>query len=160
MGFPGALGVDEVLPNQLRVDAVMDAATRIRAHGENAKGVLERATSILSDVFEQLLPDQQAPSSVTELVQSLAATEDLFSKYLVEKTKAGAKTALTFALAGGVDGDFEKAFEDVPRRPDGKKVPLKPHADRAGKLADLLAALVAKISDAKTSTSASASVAP
>ena len=45
-------------------------------------------------------------------------------------------------------------------RPDGKKVPLKPHADRAGKLADLLAALVAKISDAKTSTSASASVAP
>ena len=64
-------------------------------------------------------------------MQSLAATEDLFSKYLVEKTKAGAKTALTFALAGGVDGNFEKAFEDVPRRHDGKKVPLKPHADRA-----------------------------
>ena len=160
MGFPGALRVDEVLPNQLRIDAVMDAATRIRPHGEKAKGVLERAKSILSDVFEQLLPDQLAPSFVTELVQSLAATEDLFSKFLVEKTKTGAKTALTFALAGGVDGDFEKSFEDVPRHSDGKKVQLKPYADRAGKLADLLAALVAKISDTKTSASASASVAP
>ena len=138
----------------------MDADTRFRAHGEKAKGVLEGAKSILSDIFEQLLPDQPTPSSVAELVQSLAATEDLFSKFLAEKTKAGAKTALTFALAGGVDGNYEKAFEDVPRRPDGKKVPLKPHADRAGKLADLLAVLVAKISNAKTSASASASAAP
>ena len=138
----------------------MDAATRIRAHGEKAKGVLEGATSILSDIFEQLLQDQPTPSSVAELVESLAATEDLFSKFLAEKTKAGAKTALTFALAGGVDGNYENALEDVPKRPDGKKVPLKPHADRAGKLADLLAVLVTKISDAKTSASASASAAP
>ena len=137
----------------------MDTATRIRAHGEKAKSVLEGAGLILSDIFEHLLPDQSTPSSIAELVQSLAPTEDLFDKFLAEKTKAGAKTALTFALAGGVDGDFENAFKDVPRRPDGKKVQLKPHADRAGKLADLLATLVAKISDAKTSASASASAA-
>ena len=122
MGFPGALGVDEVLPNQLRVDAVIDAAARIRAHGEKAKSVLEGAGSILSDIFEQLLPDQPTPSSVAGLVQSLASIEDLFSKFPVEKTKAGAKTALTFAPAGGIDGNFEKAFEYVPRHPDGKKV--------------------------------------
>ena len=138
----------------------MDAATRVHAHGEKAKGVLEGVASILSEVFEQLLPDQPMPSSVAELVQSLVAKEDLFGKYLVEKTKSGAKAALTFALASGIEGNYEKAFEDFPRRPDGKKVPLKPYADRAGKLADLLAALVIKLSSTKTSTSASASVSP
>ena len=138
----------------------MDAAVRIHAHGLKAKEVLAGAAKVLSKVFEQLLPDEQVPSSVPGLVESLLAKEDLFGEFLVEKTKEGAKTALTFALASGIEGNFEKAFEDVPRRPDGKKVQLKPYADRAGKLADLLAALVAKFTAIKTSTSASASFAP
>ena len=138
----------------------MDAATRVHAHGEKAKEVLEGAASILSKVFEQLLPDQSKPSSVAELVQGLVAKEDLFGEYMMDKTKFGAKAALTFAMASGIEGNYEKAFEDFPRRPDGKKVPLKPFADRARKLADLLAALVAKLSATKTSTSASVSVAP
>ena len=138
----------------------MDAATRVHAHGEKAKGVLEGAASILSEVFEQLLPDPSMPSSVADLVQSLVAKEDLFGEYMMEKTKSGAKVALTFAMASGIEGNYEKAFEDFPRRPDGKKVSLKPYVDRAGKLSDLLATLVIKLSATKTSTSASASVAP
>jgi len=148
------------LPNQFRVDALLDAATRVHAHGAKAKEVLEGAASILSEVFEQLFPNHAAPSSLPELVQGLLAKEDLFGEYYKEKTKAGAKAALTFALASGIDGDYEKAFEDVPKRPDGKKVHLKPFADRAGNLSELLAELVNKISAAKTSTSVSASVAP
>ena len=100
------------------------------------------------------------PSSLPELVQGLLAKEDLFGEYYKEKTKAGAKAAITFALASGIEGDYEKAFEDVPRRPDGKKVQLKPFAERAGKLSELLAKLVNKIAATKTSTSASAYVAP
>ena len=53
-----------------------------------------------------------------------------------------------------------KAFRDAPRQPDGKRVPLKPFANRAGKLSKLLADLVVKMSSTKTSTSTSASAAP
>ena len=100
------------------------------------------------------------PSSLPELAQGLLAEEDLFGEYYKAKTKAGAKAALTFALASGIDGDYEKAFEAVPKRPDGKKVPLKPFVECAGKLSELLAELVHKISAAKMSTSMSASAAP
>ena len=99
-------------------------------------------------------------SSLPDLIQSLLAKEDLFGEYYKEKTKAGAKAAMTFALASGIEGDYEKAYEDHPRQPDGKKVQLKPFADRAGKLSELLAELVNKIVATKTSTSTSASVAP
>ena len=155
-----ALGVPEVLPNQLLVDALLDVATRIHSHGAKAKNVLGGAASILFDVFEQLFPNQPMPSSLPDLVQSLLAKEDLFGEYYKEKTKAGAKAAITFALASGIEGDYEKAYQDHPRRPDGKKVQLKPFADRAGKLSELLAELVNKIVATKTSTSTSASVAP
>ena len=138
----------------------MDAATRVHAHGAKAKEVLEGVASVLPDIFQQLLPERSMPSSLPELVQSLLAEENLFGEYYKAKTKAGAKAALTFALASGIDGDYEKAFEDVPKKPDGKKVSLKPFADRAGKLSELLAELVHKISAAKMSTSVSVSAAP
>ena len=100
------------------------------------------------------------PSSLPDLVQSLLAKEDLFGEYYKEKTKAGAKAAIMFALSSGVEGDYEKSYEDHPRRPDGKKVPLKPFADRAGKLSELLAEILNKLLATKMSTSTSASVAP
>ena len=156
----GVLGVHEVLPNQFRVDALMDAVTRVHADGSKAKEVLEGAGSVLSEVFGQLFPGRPVPPSVPELVQSLAAEEDLFGEYYKMQTKAGAKTAITFALASGIDGDFEKAYEDIPRRSDGKKVPLKPFAGHAGELAELLSELIRKTNASKKSTSASASVAP
>ena len=155
-----ALGIPEILPNQLRVDALLDAAARVHSHGAKAKDVLGGVASILSEVFEQLSPGQPIPSSLPELVQSLLAKEDLFGEYYKEKTKAGAKAAITFALASGIEGDYEKAYEDHPRPPDGKKVQLKPFADRAGKLSELLANLLIKLHASKASTSTSASVVP
>ena len=92
------LGVPEVLPNQLRVDALLDAATRIRAHGAKAKEVIESAALFLSEAFEHLLPGQSMPSSIPELVQSLLTKDNLFDEYYKAKTKSGAKAPLTFAL--------------------------------------------------------------
>ena len=63
------------------------------------------------------------------------------------------KAVVQFALAGGIEGDFEKAYSDIPRKPDGSKVALKPFAARAGKLAEMLSQLVAKLLAAKTATS-------
>ena len=132
----------------------------MHAHGAKAKEVLEGAGLVLSEVFGQLFPRHPVPPSVPELVQSFVAEEDMFGEYYKMQRKAGAKTAITFALASGIDGDFEKAYEDIPQRPGGKKVPLKPFDGRAGELAELLSELIRKINASKTSTSASASVAP
>ena len=154
------LGIPEILPNQLRVDPLLDAANRVHSHGAKAKDVLGKVSSILSEVFEQLSPNQPIPSSLPDLVQSLLDKEDLFGEYYKEKTKAGARAAITFALASGIEGDYEKAFGDHPRRPDGKKVQLKPFADRAGKLSELLGNLLIKLHASKTSASTSASIAP
>ena len=100
-----ALGVPEVFPNQIHVDAPMHVATRIHAHGAKAKEVLEGAALILSEVVEQLLPDDPMPPSLPEIVQKLLAEENLFDKYYLAKTMAGARAALTFAMASGSDGD-------------------------------------------------------
>ena len=43
-----ALGIPEILPNQLRVNALMDAVTRVHSHGAKAKDVLGGVASILS----------------------------------------------------------------------------------------------------------------
>lgn len=138
----------------------MDVITRVRAHSAKAEDHLKGSAQVLSEVVEQLLPDFPASSPFPEIVARLTSEENLFDNFLTAKTKAGAKAALMFALASGIDGDFEKAFRDVPRQPDGKRVPLKPFANRAGKLSELLADLVLKMSSTKTSISTSASAAP
>ena len=116
--------------------------------------------SVLSEVFGRLFPGRPMPSSLPELVQSLLAEDEIFGEYYKAQTKAGVKASLMFALASGIEGDYEKAYEDHPRRPDGKKVKLKPFADRAGKLSELLSNLLIKLHASKASTSTSASVAP
>ena len=97
----GVLGVPEVLPNQFRVDPLMDVVTQVHTHGAKAKEVLEGAGSVLSEVFGQLFPERPVSPSVPELVQSFMAEKDLFGEYYKMQTKAGAKTSITFALASG-----------------------------------------------------------
>ena len=87
----------------------MDAVTRVHAHGTKAKEVLEGHSSVISKVFGRLFPERPVPSSLPELVQNLLAEEQLFGEFYKAQTKAGAKVALTFALASGIDDDSEKA---------------------------------------------------
>ena len=138
----------------------MDNITRLDAHVAKAKGVLSDVTRLLSEVFEQLLPRELIPPTLPEIVQKLTPINALLDEFTLLKTKAGARAAITFATASGIDGDFEKAYADFPRQPDGKKVQLKNYAERSGKLADLLAKTLIKIASAKASASASASAAP
>ena len=70
-----------VLPNQFRVDALMDATAWVHALGIKAKEVLEGVASVLPDIFQQLLPGRLVPSSLPKLVQSLLVEEDLFGEY-------------------------------------------------------------------------------
>ena len=93
-------------------------------------------------------------------MQKLTPINALLEEFTLSKTKSGARDAITFATASGIDGDFEKAYADFPRQSDGKKVQLKNYAERSEKLADLLAKTLIKIASAKASASASASAAP
>ena len=115
---------------------------------------------MLAGLFPRLFPECPVPSTTPELVKAFLSEDDLLRDYYMSQTQAGAKAAITFALASGIDGDFDKAYEDVPRKPDGKKVALKPFADRAGKLAKKLADLVTKIAAARALSNEAASTAP
>ena len=145
-----------ILPNQIREDALMDNITCLEAHVTKAKGVLSDVTGLLSEVFEQLLPRESIPPTLPEIVQKLTPINALLDEFTLSKTKAGARAAITFATASGIDGDYEKAYADFPNHPNGKKVQLKNYAERSGKLADLLAKTLIKIA----STEDSAYVAP
>ena len=138
----------------------MDNITRLEAHVTKAKGVLSDVTGLLSEVFEQLLPREPLPPTLPEIVQKLTPISALLDEFNLVKTKAGARATITFATASGIEGDYEKAYADFPKQPDGKKVQLKNYAERSGKLADLLAKTLIKIATAKASASASASAAP
>ena len=138
----------------------MDNITRLEAHVTKAKGVLSDVTGLLSEVFEQLHPHEPLPPTLPEIVQRLTPISTLLDDFTLAKTKAGARAAITFATASGFYGDYEKAYADFPKHPDGKKVQLKNYAERSGKLADLLAKTLIKIASTKSSASASASVAP
>ena len=138
----------------------MDNITRLDAHVAKEKGVLSDVTGLLSEVFEQLLPRESIPPTLPEIVKKLTPINALLDEFTLSKTKSGARAAITFATASGIDGDLEKAYADFPRQPDGKKVQLKTYVESSGKLADLLAKTLIKIASAKTSASASASVAP
>ena len=72
--------------------------------------------------------------------------------------ECGAQTTIQFALASGIDGDYEKAFSEVPKKPDGKKVALKPFAARARKLAVMLSSLVNSLLAARKKPTASKAV--
>ena len=100
----GALGVPEVLPNEIRIDALMDVITRVRAHSAKAEEVLKGSAQVLSEVVEQLLPDFPASSPLPEIVARLTSEENLFDNFLTAKTKAGAKASSMFALGATLMG--------------------------------------------------------
>ena len=131
-----ALGASAILPNQIREDAPMDNITRLEAHVTKAKGVLSDVTGLLSEVFEQLLPREPLPPTLPEIVQKLTPISALLDEFTLAKTKARARATITFATTSGIEGDYEKAYADFPKQPDGKKVQLKNYAERSGKLAD------------------------
>ena len=94
----------------------MDNITRLDAHVAKAKGVLSDVTGLLSEVFEQLLPRESIPPTLLEIMQKLSPINALLDDFTLSKTKAGARAAITFATATGIDGDYEKAYADFPKQ--------------------------------------------
>ena len=81
----------------------MDNITRLDAHVTKAKGVLSEVTGLLSEVFEQLLPRKPLPPALPEIVQRLTPIDALLDEFSLVKTKAGARAAITFATASGIE---------------------------------------------------------
>ena len=83
-----------------------------------------------------MFPDAVVPSTVAGLAEALRGTS--LGDYSKEQTVRGVRAAMMLALAGGIQGDFEKAFSEFPKNADGKEVDLKPFARQARKLAKQL----------------------
>jgi len=113
-----------------------DAVALVEEQSAKANEEFTKAVSMLSSYHRSMFPDAAVPSTVAGLVEALRGTS--LGEYSKEQTVRGARAAVTLALAGGIQGDFERAFSEFPKGADGKEVDLKPFARRARKLAKQL----------------------
>src|SRR5664279_3749516 len=89
-----------------------------------------------------MFPDAALPQTIDGLVEAFRATS--LADYSQEQTIRGARAAVTLAMAGGIQGDYEKAFSEFPKDADGKEVDLKPFENQARKLAKQLSNMLSK----------------
>ena len=97
---------------------------------------MTKATSTLYSFHRSMFPDAALPPTVDGLAEALRGTS--LADYCQEQTVCGARAAVTLALAGGIQGDFERAFSEFPKDADSKEVDLKPFARQVRKLAKQL----------------------
>ena len=119
-----------------------DAVALVEKQSAKAKGAITKAASTLSSYHQSMFPDAALPPTVDGLVEALRGSS--LADYSQEQTVRGARAVVTLALAGGIQGDFQKAFSEFPKDADGKEVELKPFARQARKLAKQLTDTLSK----------------
>ena len=135
-GCVGAVGAPLDTAGRLRTHVLTNAVALVEEQSVKAKEAITKAASTLSSYHRSMFPDAAIPATMDGLVESLCGSS--LSDYSQEQTVRGARAAVTLALAGGIQGDFQKAFSEFPKDADGKEVDLKPFARQARKLSKQL----------------------
>ena len=121
-----------------------DALVAAENYGTQVRELMAQAKAGLVRFHQDVFPEKEPPVTIRELVGVIGADEDPLVGYSHAQTRTGAEVALTLAMGHGIDGDFQKAFSEFPRGPDGTPVDLVPFRKQAKKHARRLAALVAQ----------------
>jgi len=134
--FEGAAGTSgSVVPStaDLSLDRAIDD---LGAASSQAKDALVRSTSTLGAVYKDVFPSSQPPSSVDGFADILGPGTSTMANFARTLTVRGSETTLKLLLGHGIQGDFEAALSDFPRKPGGKLVSLKHLNEPAAKLAE------------------------
>ena len=135
--FAGAVGAP------LGVDQSSGDLSLDRAIGDldvvstQAKDALAKSTSTLGAVFKDVFPSSQPPSTVDGFADVLGPGTSTMANFVRTLTVRGSETTLKLLLGHGIEGDFEAALSDFPRKPDGKLVSLKHVNEPAAQLAEI-----------------------
>lgn len=117
--FSSALRAPLDTAGRLHTNALADAVKLVEEQGVKATEVIAKAATALSSFHRSLFPDAPLPGSIDGYVKAFNATS--LDAYNQEQILRGARAAVTFAMAGGVQGDYEKAFSGLSKDADGKE---------------------------------------
>ena len=105
-----------------------------------AKDALAKSTSTLDAVYKNVLPSGEVPATVDGFADVLGPGTSTMASFARTLTVRGSESTLKLILGHGIEGDFEAAMSEFPRKPNGKLVSLKHVSEPASRLANIFMA--------------------
>ena len=91
----------------------------------HAKDALAKSTSTLGAVYKNVLPLGEVPATVDGFADVLGPGTSTMASFARALTVRGSESTLKLILGHGIEGNFEAAMSEFPRKPNGKLVSLK-----------------------------------
>ena len=124
----------DMVSDKLSLDQVIgDLGTQFA----QAKDAIAKSTSTLSAVHKNVLPTTEVPSTADGFADVLGPGTSTMMNFAHALTVRGSESTLKLILGHGIEGNFEAAMSDFPRKAGGKPVSLKHVSEPATRLANL-----------------------
>ena len=126
----------------------MSLDTAMNELGESiarAREALAKSTSTLEAVHREVLSQNPLPRDADGFLGVLGPGSSTMASFARALTVRGSESTFKLILAHGIPGDFAAAMSDLPRRPNGKAMSLKPVAQPAAQLAETYMATMDRI---------------
>ena len=101
-----------------------------------AREVLTKSASTLEAVDKEVLPHNEVPATADGFLNVLGPGTSTMASFARALTVRGSKSTFKLILGHGISGDFATVVSNLPRRPNGKALPLKRVAEPATRLAE------------------------
>ena len=102
-----------------------------------AKDALAKSTSTLGAVFKDVFPSSQPLLIVDGFADVLGPGTSTMANFARALTVRGSESTLKLILGHGIEGNFEAAMSEFPRKTNGKLVSLKHVNEPAAKLDEI-----------------------
>jgi len=136
-GVVGAPAPADVVSDELSLDHVIGDLGAMFVH---AKDTLAKYTSTLGAVYKNVLPLGEVPATVDGFADVLGPGTSTMASFARALTVRGSESTLKLILGHGIEGNFEAAMSEFPRKPNGKMVSLKHVSEPAARLANIFIA--------------------
>jgi len=103
----------------------------------HAKDALAKSASTLGAVYKAVLPSGEVPTTADGFADVFGPGTSTMANFSRALSVRGSESTLKLLLGHGLEGDYERALSDFPRRPDGRLVPLKGVSAPAARLAEI-----------------------
>ena len=133
-GVIGAPAPSDMVSDELSLDHVIGD---LDAMFVQAKDALAKSTSTLGAVYKEVLPLGEQPSTVDGFANFLGPGTSTMANFASVLTVRGSESTLKLILGHGIEGNFEAAMSDFPRKAGGKLVSLKHVSEPAARLANI-----------------------
>ena len=112
----------DMVSDELSLDQVIgDLGTQF----VQAKDALAKSTSTLGAVYKEVLPLGEVPSTADGFVGMLGPGTSTMANFARALTICCSESTLKPILGHGIEGNFEAAMSDFPRKAGGKLISLK-----------------------------------